>query len=74
MRRFGDDGLILILGSALLAQSALVLALINALKREELEVNKYVDIVTYYTTVLARENVELTDYDLIALSTMFEGP
>ena len=71
MRGIGDDSLVLALGTALLGQSLLVIALAVALKRQELEADKYADIVTYYTTILDREGVELTDYDLIALSTMF---
>lgn len=65
------DGLVLTLAAALLIQSGLVLDLAIAARRNKFEADKYADISTYYVSVLQREEIELEDYDLIALSTMY---
>lgn len=71
MSRVSQETIGVILGSAVVIQSSLIFGLIISLKQQTRETRKYVDISTYYTTILERENIELTPYDLIALATMY---
>lgn len=71
MFKLDKDELLILLAGALLVQSgwALTLALVGRHNKDEAD--KYADIAAYYVNILAREQIELDDYDIIALSTMY---
>lgn len=67
------NDLIILLTGALMIQSGWALSLALVAKRRNEEADKYADMATYFATILIRENVELEDFDLIALSTIEES-
>lgn len=71
MFKLDKDELIILLTGALMIQSGWALSLALASRRHNVEANKFADIAQYYVDILAREDIELEDFDLIALSTMY---
>lgn len=71
MFKLDKDELIILLAGALMIQSGWALSLALASRRHTMEANKFADIAQYYVDILVREDIELEDFDLIALSTMY---
>lgn len=72
MTKLTRDEVVLALSAALLIQSVATFSLAVLKQRAERDADKYADIVRYYNDVLERNEVELEEYDLIALNTMFD--
>lgn len=72
MHNIGKDQIALVAATIIMIQSGILLNMSLTSRRHKFEADKYADIVTYYNTIIQREDIELTDYDLIALSTLFE--
>lgn len=72
MTKLTRDEVVLALSAALLIQSVATFSLAVLKQRAERDADKYADIIRYYNDVLERNEVELEEYDLIALNTMFD--
>lgn len=72
MTKLTRDEVVLALSAALLLQSVATFSLAVLKQRAERDADKYADIIRYYNDVLERNEVELEEYDLIALHTMFD--
>lgn len=71
MFKLDKDELIILLTGALMIQSGWALSLALANRRHKMEADKFADIAAYYVSILAREDIDLEDFDIIALSDMY---
>lgn len=64
--------IMLSLSTTIIAQSVITLTLLLACKLKTAETNRYAEGLVYYESIVKREQIQLTDYDLIALMAIFE--
>ena len=72
MFNIGKDQIALIAAAIIMFQSGVLLNMSLTSRRHKFEADKYADIVTYYNDILKREEIELNEFDIVALNTMFQ--
>lgn len=60
------------MGAILVGQSFVILGLAFLYKTSQDDKRRYSEAIVYYDSIIQRENIKLTPYDLIALQTIFE--
>ena len=73
MRRLNQDILILLLSGLVIFETGLLVSVSMELQKKSKDVDTLSDLSRFYADILKRNDVDMSDFDLIALLTIIES-